>query len=46
MKAIKSMTINAVRIKRGLPINWSMNSMFYSPILGYANVLYLEISFG
>jgi hypothetical protein len=28
MKAIKSMMMKAVRIKRGLPINWSINSIF------------------
>jgi hypothetical protein len=45
MKAIKSMTRKAVRIKRGLPINLSINSIFKSPLC-YANILYLEISFG
>ena len=43
MKAIKSMIMNAVRIKRGLPINWSTNSM--SNPLSYANILDLEVSF-
>jgi hypothetical protein len=33
MKAIKSMTMRAVRIKRGLPINWSINSMSKSPLI-------------
>jgi hypothetical protein len=33
MKAIKSIIMKAVRIKRGLPINWSINSMSKSPLV-------------